>query len=127
MVRELAFSAYYVRDLSRAVAFYRDVLGLRAGDLANDEWFEFDLGNATFALDATGDALGIAPGSSSGAAFEVADVDGMRRRIAEAGFPVSDVHDFPPCRAAFARDPDGNRLIIHQRKARDADPESPTV
>lgn len=115
-VKELAFVVYYVRDLPKARAFYRDVLGLREGALSNDEWFEFDLGNATFALDSTGEALGIQPGSSSGAAFEVDDVAAVRARLADAGARVTDVYDFPPCQAAFARDPDGNRFIVHRRK-----------
>ena len=116
MIDELAFIAYYVQDISKAAAFYRDVLGLRQGELCNDEWVEFDVGNATFALDGTGEALGIAAGSSSGAAFETKDIDAMRERLIEAGAAISEVYDFPPCRAAFARDPEGNRFIVHQRK-----------
>ena len=117
MIRELAFVAYYVTDIPRAVRFYRDVVGLQIGELSNDEWVEFDVGNASFALDGTGEALGIAPGTSSGAAFEVDDIEGMRARLHDAGVEVSDVYEFPPCRAAFARDPDGNRFTVHQRKA----------
>ena len=65
MVKELAFVAYYVRDMARARRFYGETLGLRPGELCNDDWIEFDLGNATFALDGSGEALGIVPGSSS--------------------------------------------------------------
>lgn len=117
MVRELAFVAYYVQDVAAARAFYRDVVGLRPGDLSNEEWVEFDLGNSTFALDGTGEELGIAPGSSSGAAFEVDDVDAMHRRLAAAGVTVTPVYEFPPCRACFARDPEGNRFTLHQRRS----------
>lgn len=116
MVHELAFVAYYVRNISQATAFYRDVVGLREGELCNDEWVEFEVGNATFALDSTGDALGIAPGSSSGAAFEVDDIGALQARLRDAGAEVSDIYEFAPCLAAFARDPEGNRFIVHQRK-----------
>jgi catechol 2,3-dioxygenase-like lactoylglutathione lyase family enzyme len=116
MVGELAFIAYYVEDVDRARRFYSDVLGLRQGELSNESWVEFDLGNATFAIDGTGDELGIAPGSSSGAGFEVDDISAMRQRLLDAGVDVTDVYEFPPCRACFARDPDGNRFIVHQRK-----------
>lgn len=116
MVKELAFVTYYVLDVPRAREFYGEVLGLKPGDWFNDQWIEFDLGNATFALDGTGEELGIAPGTSTGAAFEVDDVNEMRRRVLDAGVEASDVYEFPPCFACFVRDPEGNRLILHQRK-----------
>ena len=116
MVQELSFVAYYVRDVERALHFYRDVVGLCPGEWFNDLWIEFDLGNATFALDGTGEELGITPGTSTGAAFEVDDIDAAQKRVLAAGADVSDVHDFPRCRACFARDPEGNRFILHRRK-----------
>jgi predicted enzyme related to lactoylglutathione lyase len=116
MVRELAFVAYYVRDMQRARRFYGETLGLPRGELFNDDWVEFDLGNATFALDGSGEALGIMPGSSSGAAFEVDDIAAMRARLIEAGAQATEIHEFPPCWASFARDPEGNHFTIHQRK-----------
>jgi predicted enzyme related to lactoylglutathione lyase len=116
MVRELAFIAYYVTDVDRARHFYGEVIGLRPGEWFNDDWIEYDLGNATFALDGTGAELGIAPGSSSGAGFEVDDVKATRQRLVDAGADVTDVYAFPACQVCFARDPEGNRFIIHQRK-----------
>lgn len=118
MIKELAFVAYYVRDIERARKFYGELLGLRPGELSNEGWFEFDLGNATFALDATGEELGIAPGSSSGAAFEVDDIHAMRQRLADAQVEITQVYEFPPCWACFGRDPEGNRFTLHERKPR---------
>jgi predicted enzyme related to lactoylglutathione lyase len=91
-------------------------MGLRPGDWFNDFWIEFDLGNATFALDGTGEELGITPGTSTGAAFEVDDIEAARARLLDASAEVSDVYEFPPCRACFAKDPEGNRFMLHQRK-----------
>jgi len=116
MIKELSFIAYYVRDVAQARRFYGDLLGLRPGDWFNELWIEYDLGNATFALDGTGEELGIQPGTSSGAAFEVDDIDALRLRLIDAGTTVTEVFDFPPCRACFANDPEGNRFILHQRK-----------
>lgn len=116
MVKELSFVAYFVRDVPRARAFYGEVLGLRPGECFNDEWIEFDLGNTAFALDGTGEELGIPAGSSSGAAFEVDDIAAMRQRLVDAGAQASEVYEFPPCFACFAKDPEGNRFTIHQRK-----------
>lgn len=117
MIKELAFVAYYVRDVPRAREFYGNVLGLRPGEWFNDDWIEFDLGNATFALDGTGEELGITPGTSAGVAFEVDDIHATRKRLAGAGASVSEVYEFPPCWACFSSDPEGNRFAIHQRKS----------
>lgn len=116
MIMELSFVAYYVRDVPRARKFYGEVLGLRPGEWFNDAWIEFDLGNTTFALDGTGEELGIAPGTSTGAAFETDDIHAMRQRLVDAGAQVTEVYEFPPCWAFFANDPEGNRFTIHQRK-----------
>ncbi len=72
-------------------------LGLRPGEWFNDDWIEFDLGNATFALDATGEELGIIPGTSSGAAFEVEDIVAMRQQLIAGGAEATEVYEFPPC------------------------------
>ena len=116
MITELSFVAYYVRDISRAREFYGETLGLRPGQWFNEEWIEYDLGNATFALDATGEELGLMPGTSMGAAFEVDDIRAMRQRLVDAGARVTDVYEFPPCWTCFAHDPEGNRFALHQRK-----------
>lgn len=116
MIKELAFVAYYVRDVPRARQFYGEVLGLPPGEWFNDDWIEFDLGNTTFALDGTGEDLGIEPGTSSGAAFETGDIQAMRRRLLDAGAEVTGVYEFPPCFACFAKDPEGNRFTLHQRR-----------
>jgi len=117
MVKEIAFFAYSVKDLPRAVAFYRDVLGLKPGDMFGEQWAEFDVGNATFGI-GDGTPLGYVPGQSSGASFEVDDIAAMRERLKTAGSTVSDVHDFPSCQACFTNDPEGNRFALHQRKTK---------
>lgn len=116
MVKDLAFVAYSVRDVPRAIEFYRDVLGLRPGDLFGEHWAEFDLGSTTFGI-GNGEGLGMLPGTSSGAAFEVDDINAARERLKAHGIDVTDVYEFPPCFSAFASDPEGNKFAIHQRKA----------
>src|ERR671918_147296 len=41
---------YWTADMSRAVAFYRDVLGLPLARRDGDDWAEFDAGGSRFAL-----------------------------------------------------------------------------
>jgi len=116
MVKEIAFFAYSVRDVARARAFYRETLGLEPGDAFDDHWVEFNVGNATFGI-GNGEGLGFAPGSSTGAMFEVDDIEAMRDRLKASGVEVGDLQQFPACTACFARDPEGNRFGLHQRRA----------
>lgn len=116
MIKEIAFFAYSVRDVPRARAFYGETMGLREGSLSSDHWVEFDLGNATFGV-GNGESLGYEPGASTGAVFEVDDMNAMRERLKASGVEVGEVHEFPACVACFARDPEGNRFGLHQRRA----------
>ncbi|HEY4442405.1 MAG TPA: VOC family protein [Candidatus Elarobacter sp.] len=115
MVKEMAFIAYSVRDIPKARAFYRDTIGLKEDGLVSDHWTEFDVGGITFGL-GDGTPLGIMPGTSFSATFEVDDVDAERNRLIGLGIPVTDIYDNPMCRSAFVTDPEGNKFGIHQRK-----------
>lgn len=115
MVKDLAFVAYSVKDVPRAREFYRDVVGLKPAHSVGDHWVEFDVGSATFGI-GDGTPLGIAPGSSFSATFEVDDVNAARKKMEEAGAPVTDVHESPVCWSVFVTDPEGNRFGLHQRK-----------
>lgn len=114
MIKDVAFVAYAVSDVPKSVAFYRDVVGLSPGKAFNAAYVEFNVGSTAFAVD--GEPAGYAPGSCSGVAFEVDDVDAVRERLARHGAAVSEVYDFPACWICFAQDPDGNRFAIHRRK-----------
>jgi hypothetical protein len=46
----VAFTAYPVTDMSRAVAFYSDTLGLTKAGLESDFWVEFDVAGSTFGV-----------------------------------------------------------------------------
>jgi predicted enzyme related to lactoylglutathione lyase len=115
MVKDVAFIAYAVRDVPKAAAFYRDVLGLKPGETFNEDFVEFDVGSTAFALDAQ--PPGYAPGTCNGMNFEVDDVAAMRRRLVENTVEVTDVYEFPTCSICFAKDPDGNGFALHQRRA----------
>jgi len=114
MVKDIAFFAYSVRDLPRARAFYGQTLGLKEGDSFGEHWVEFNVGNATFGI-GNGEGLGFEPGASTGAAFEVDDLQAMHERFKAGGVEVSEIHEFPACVVCFARDPEGNRFALHQR------------
>lgn len=113
MVKDIAFVAYAVRDVPKAIAFYRDVVGLQQGELSNEDFAEFVVGSGTFAVD--GQPPDYEPGSCNGVSFEVDDVDAARTRLAAAGVSVTDVYHFPTCAMCFAKDPDGNGFALHTR------------
>jgi predicted enzyme related to lactoylglutathione lyase len=116
MVKGFAFVAYSVRDVPAARAFYRDVIGLKPSEMASDYWTEFDVDGMTFGI-GNGEPLGITPGSSFAATFEVDDLAAERERLAARGVPITDVRESPVCFSAFVTDPEGNKFGIHQRKA----------
>jgi predicted enzyme related to lactoylglutathione lyase len=115
MIKGVAFIAYAVRDVPKAVAFYRDVVGLQPGDAFNENYVEFNVGSTAFAVD--GEPPGYEPGTCSGVNFEVDDISKARARLVENGVTITDIYDFPTCRICFAADPDGNRFALHERKA----------
>jgi predicted enzyme related to lactoylglutathione lyase len=115
VIKDVAFFAYSVRDVPAAIAFYRDVIGLTPSEMLSDHWAEFDVGSVTFGI-GNGEPLGMAPGTSFGAVFEVDDVSAERERLLKAGVEASEVHESPVCFSVFLTDPEGNKLGIHQRK-----------
>ena len=115
MYKSLAFIAYSVKDVPGAIAFYRDVIGLKPGDMFGDHWAEFDVGDFTFGV-GNGESIGIMAGSCASAAFEVDDIQTEHDRLSARGVKVSDVSDSPFCRTCFVTDPEGNRFALHQRK-----------
>lgn len=117
MVKGMAFIAYSVRDVPAATAFYRDVIGLKPGESFGDAWVEFDVDGVAFGI-GNGEPLGITPGTSFSATFEVDDVAAERSRLAGRGVAVTEIHESPVCFSAFVTDPEGNRFGIHQRKPR---------
>lgn len=114
MVKDLAFVAYSVRDVPAAVAFYRDVVGLEPGESFGDHWAEFTVGSTAFGI-GNGEPLGYPPGKSTGASFEVDDIDAMRERLLQHGATVTEIQRFPNCSACFVTDPEGNQFAFHQR------------
>ena len=120
MIKNMAFVAYSVEDVPRAVAFYRDVIGLQPSDSGfGEEWVEFQVGDTTFGI-GNGASIGILPGSQFSAAFEVDDLARMRDDLIAAHVPVTEIFPSPVCASCFVTDPDGNRFALHQAGAQAA-------
>ncbi len=113
-VRAVDFALYHVADLDRALAFYRDVLGLPEGERWK-KWVEVEAPNLTIAL-ALLDSTPEKPALSA-IALAVDDVDGSVEKLRAAGVTI--LHgpdDDPVCRHASIADPDGNVIWLHARK-----------
>jgi predicted enzyme related to lactoylglutathione lyase len=104
----------YVKDMPRAVAFYRQVLG-GAPAVESPGWSQFDLGS--------GIILGLhrardghpapAPGWTPG--FNVADLRPSRERALAAGGTIAgEYHDIPGGVVVEVSDPDGNVISLQQ-------------
>jgi catechol 2,3-dioxygenase-like lactoylglutathione lyase family enzyme len=107
---------FFVSDVQRSLTYYRDVLGLQPAEL--DEQAR----GAEFTL-ADGSSFGFwcpPDGSKTSGGFTMFAVADAKAKIAELrakGVAIDDPMETPVCFMAFTPDPDGNTVIIHQRKA----------
>lgn len=113
-IKSVAFTMYPVTDMERSLAFYRDALGLPAGDVAMAYWTEFDVGGNTFGI-GTFEQVG-KPGTAASLTLEVDDLDALREKLTGLGFAVDAPHELETCRITGVNDPDGNRVWLHQNK-----------
>ena len=75
-----AYTLVFVRDMARAVAFYRDALGLTVR-ITSPAWSELEIAGATIALQS-----GREPGERETAlGFKVLNIDAIANAIVEAG------------------------------------------
>ena len=108
-------AAYFVGDPQRAIAFYRDVMGLIPTDVDDEgRGAEFTLPDgSTFGVWKDADS----PVRGGAMMFAVPDAKAAVERLRTRGLKIDDPFETPVCFMAMAEDPDGNPFIIHQRKA----------
>jgi catechol 2,3-dioxygenase-like lactoylglutathione lyase family enzyme len=117
--REVAFVAYPSTNIARSRLFYEGVLGLRpnAEVKPDAKWVEYNVGPGCIALGQSDNWPPSKDGPS--AALEVEDFDGavatLRQHKIE--FLIGPL-DLPSCQMVAFRDPDGNRISLHRRKAK---------
>jgi len=121
--KEIAFVAYAVTRMARARKFYEKVLGLKPNGFSSGKvksmWMEYDIGPGTLAIGVSEEFKPSKQGTS--AALEVADFDEAVAHLKKHRVKfIIGPKDFPLCRMVMFRDPDGNRIALHQRKRRPA-------
>jgi catechol 2,3-dioxygenase-like lactoylglutathione lyase family enzyme len=120
MITGLAHACFTVSDLERAIAFYRDGLGLKpAFDFTDENGRRFGLylhlGGRNFIELFEGNVAAPAEGQSyRHICLEVADIEATVATLRERGIEVSDIklgrdHSYQ----AWITDPDGNRIELH--------------
>jgi predicted enzyme related to lactoylglutathione lyase len=116
--RAVDFVSYSVPDMDRSEAFYRDMLGLdievprgKPGTRASG-YMEFDAGGIAIGLVALPE-----PHKNAIVALAVEDVSAAVEELRGKGVPiVMEPLETPVCFMAVVADPDGNQILIHQRK-----------
>jgi predicted enzyme related to lactoylglutathione lyase len=116
-VKAVDFVAYTVSDMNRAEAFYRDVLGLNVLTPRGEPGTR---GNGFMELEAGGTAIGLTqmePLPNAAMALAVDDVREAIEELRGQGVTVGmEPVETGDCFIAAISDPDGNQIIIHQRK-----------
>ena len=117
--KEIAFFAYPVTDVARARKFYEGVLNLKPNaplKSENPQWIEYDIGPGTLGIGCSPQWLPSQDGPSL--ALEVEDFDAAVATLRKHNVPIIiGPMEMPSCQMATVRDPDGNKLTIHRRKA----------
>ena len=113
-VEQVDFVSVPTRDVERAVAWYRDVLGLPASEFTSGE---VETANVTLSFwnpEEQGETF--AP-NENGIALRVADVHAAVEELRARGAEVMGIQDSGVCHMGFVKDADGNVLILHRRYA----------
>ena len=100
-----------VQDMRRALAFYRDLLGLRVTDESED-WSAFDVGGVRVGLDST---EGKPTPKRAILTFKTTDIRADVKRLRAEGVKfVSEIGDYPWGSVVVFGDSEGNLLKLMQ-------------
>jgi len=113
-VEQVDFVSVPTRDTARALAFYREVLGLAESEYSEGEVEASNVTLSFWAPEADGDEF---QANTAGIALRVADVEAAVEEFGEAGGEVVGIVDSGVCHMGFVKDLDGNVLILHRRYA----------
>lgn len=107
-----------VRDPQRSIAFYREVLGIEPTSMDREgRGAEFTLADgSTFGVWQAEESQPV-PGAAT--MFAVDNIHDAVALFRKRGLALSDPMEGGVCFMSFGTDPDGNGVIIHQRKIKD--------
>jgi predicted enzyme related to lactoylglutathione lyase len=117
-VTGMDLSGYMVKDAARAIAFYRDALGLEPLVVyPENRGAEYELPDGTtFGLwGGGGTVMPFQP--SNGILFAVDDLPAAVAALQARNIPVVMEHETQVCSMAMVHDTEGNMVTLHKRKA----------
>ncbi len=113
-IEQVDFVSVPTRDLSGAIAWYRDILGLPQSEFSEGE---VETRNLTLSFWKPEEQDEPFVPNENGIALRVADVEAAVEEVRAAGGVVLGIEDSGVCHMGFVKDPDGNVLILHRRYA----------
>ena len=113
---KLTFDAvyYHVTDMDRAVAFYRDTLGLRL--TSRDYVARFDIDGVLFELVPSPPGNMLAGTGNARLSLGVTDIQPAVAALQDRGVVTTPIKPEPGGLIAFFRDPDGNEICLWQNR-----------
>lgn len=117
MVGKADLVYFFVSDMDRAVAFYRDVLDLELDRRSGEEWAQLGAGSIQLGLHGGGSGP-VRPGGTL--AFTVADLDAAKVKLVARGVVVGHEGGGEGLGPRFVEfnDPDGNVLALFEYEER---------
>lgn len=117
----IAFAIYRMTDVARSRKFYGEALGLKVCQEMEFApgvwWIEYDTGNSALAF-TNFESPAMNATKSPGVALEITNYEEALASVRAAGVEITwGPNDFPVCHSFAVKDPDGNDLYFHQRKA----------
>ncbi|MFI5361943.1 MAG: VOC family protein [Elusimicrobiota bacterium] len=107
---------YYVKDMGKAAAFYKERLGAKP-TIESPDWTEFNFGGTSLCLHLSRGRKGGGKNEHANGSM-VLHVDGIRALVAElkaGGVDVDEVHEvYPGAWSADFRDPSGNVVGLYE-------------
>lgn len=109
------FTFFAVSDMQKSLTFYRDLLGIPLACLVHEgRWAEFEINPGTLVL---GQGYDFTQPGGGTVALAVDNVKTALEALEQLGIQThSPLGESAVCFWTIIQDPDGNRIVIHQRK-----------
>jgi len=110
VIKKVAFVSFRSKDMGADARFWGELLGLEKS-VDHGKWVEFQTPEGkTVAIEQYSPA-----GTPPTLALETDDIEAEVARLEEAGVPFhGEIMDNQVCKMAFAQDPSGNTVMLHQ-------------
>jgi catechol 2,3-dioxygenase-like lactoylglutathione lyase family enzyme len=108
---------FFVSDMDRSVAFYRDVMELELGERSGEDWSQLGAGPIQVGLHGAGSGP-VRPGGTL--AFTVTDLDAAKLKLTSRGVVIGHEGGGEGLGPRFVEfnDPDGNVLALFEYEER---------